>query len=220
MPMIGWRDGVLAAAVAAEFAVICGCLCAAAQEQPERPEHATPCGGEAIARGTASRVIDGRTFVRDDGREVRLAAIEVPPPLAPPQQSGAAPGGMAAKDALAALVPGAEIVLRRAQAPSDRYGRVLAYATTARDGVERSAQAELIAAGFARVGIGVGSRDCAVELLGRENAARQAKLGLWANSYYDLLDADNPADVLAKRGRFALVRATWCRCAKAGPRST
>jgi hypothetical protein len=124
MPMIGWRDGVLAAAVAAEFAVICGCLCAAAQEQPEQPEHATPCGGDAIARGTASRVIDGRTFVLDDGREVRLAAIEVPPPLPLPQQSGAAPG-VAAKDALAALVAGAEIVLRRAQAASDRYGRVL-----------------------------------------------------------------------------------------------
>ncbi len=194
----------MAAAVAAEFAVICGCLCAAAQEQPEQPEHATPCGGDTIARGTARRVIDGRTFVLDDGREVRLAAIEVPP-LAPPQESGAASGGMAAKDALAALVAGTEIVLRRAQAPSDRYGRVLAYATTARDGVERSAQTELIAAGFARVGIPVGSRDCAAELLGRERAARQAKLGLWANSYYHLLDADNPADVLAERGRFALV---------------
>jgi hypothetical protein len=34
---------------------------------------------------------------------------------------------------------------------------------------------------------------------------RKAKLGLWAISYYDLLDADNPADVLAARGRFALV---------------
>ena len=42
-------------------------------------------------------------------------------------------------------------------------------------------------------------------LLARERAARKAKLGLWAVSYYDSLDTDNPADVLAKRGRFALV---------------
>jgi hypothetical protein len=50
-----------------------------------------------------------------------------------------------------------------------------------------------------------GNRACAAELLGREAAARRAKLGLWANSYYDLLDADNPADVLATQGHFALV---------------
>ena len=43
------------------------------------------------------------------------------------------------------------------------------------------------------------------ELFSRERAARKAKLGLWAVSYYDLLDADNPADVLAERGRFALL---------------
>ena len=46
-------------------------MCAAAQEGPRPP---IPCGGETIARGTVSRVIDGRTFVFDDGREVRLAA--------------------------------------------------------------------------------------------------------------------------------------------------
>ena len=58
---------------------------------------------------------------------------------------------------------------------------------------------------FARVGDWIGTRECATELLARERAARKAKLGLWAVSYYDSLDTDNPADVLAKRGRFALV---------------
>ncbi len=46
---------------------------------------------------------------------------------------------------------------------------------------------------------------CAAELLKRENAARAAKLGLWADPYYDVLDAETPADVLAQKGRFALV---------------
>jgi endonuclease YncB( thermonuclease family) len=198
--MIGWRDGVLAAVLAANWALTFGCCCAMAQEQ----RRAFPCGGETLARGTVSRVIDGRTFVLDDEREVRLAAIEVPP-LSSPQEPGTAPGGTAARDALAALLAGAEIVLKRAEAPSDRYGRVLAYAFPFRDGIERSAQAELISAGLARVAARIGNRDCAVELLGRERAARQAKLGLWAGSYYDLLNAANPADVLAERGRFALV---------------
>jgi endonuclease YncB( thermonuclease family) len=198
--MIGWRDGGLAAAVAAHLAVMFGGLGAAAQEQPVS---ALPCGGDAIARGAAGRIVDGRTFALEDGREVRLAAIEVPPLAAPGEarEAEAAPGGVAAKDALAALLEGADIVLRRA----DRYGRILAYTSTAREGIERSVQADLLAGGFARVGGRIGTRECATELLARERAARKAKLGLWAISYYDLLDADNPADVQAKRGRFALV---------------
>ncbi len=74
-----------------------------------------------------------------------------------------------------------------------------------RDGVERSVQGNLIAAGLAQVAARVDNRCCLAELLARENTARGAKLGLWAGSYYDLLDADNPAAVLATRGRFAMV---------------
>jgi endonuclease YncB( thermonuclease family) len=194
--MMGWRDGILAVPIVAT----CGCFCATAQERPP----ATPCGGETIAQATAGRVIDGRTFVLDDGREVRLAAIEVPP-IALPTESGAAPGGAAARDALFALAGGDQVVLRRADTPSDRYQRLLAYAYTVRDGDELFAQGEMISAGLARVGDRVGSRACAADLLGREDAARRAKLGLWANPYYDVLNAETPADVLARRGRFALV---------------
>jgi hypothetical protein len=96
-------------------------------------------------------------------------------------------------------------VFRRAEAPSDRYGRVVAYAYAARDGDEIFVQGELISAGLARVGDRVGSRACAAELLNREDGARTATLGQWANSYYQVLDAETPADVLAHRGRFALV---------------
>ncbi|HML08658.1 MAG TPA: thermonuclease family protein [Xanthobacteraceae bacterium] len=177
-----------------------GGVSSAAAQEPQPA--AIPCGGETIAHGSASRVIDGRTLVLDDGREVRLAAIEVPP-LA--QEADAAPGGTAAKQTLAEIVASAEIVLKRAEVPSDRYGRVLAFAFVRSDGVERSVQADLIAAGFARVAGRVGARACAAELLGLEHAARRAKLGLWADSYYEPLSADNPAEVLASRGRFALV---------------
>jgi endonuclease YncB( thermonuclease family) len=194
---MGWRDGILIALCVAVY----GCTCALAQEQPGR---ASICGGEVIAGGTPGRVIDGRTFTLDDGREIRLAGIEVPP-LPFPGESAMAPGGAEARDALAALLADGKVVLRRAEIPSDRYARVLAYAFVSRDGVERFVQAELIAAGVARVAARVGGRDCVAELLGRETAARRAKLGLWANSYYDLLNAANPADVLAERGRFGLV---------------
>jgi endonuclease YncB( thermonuclease family) len=197
MPMMGWSDRVCAALLAA----LVGCGCAAAQE---RTAPAIPCGGETIAQTTVGHVIDGRTFVLADGREVRLAAIEVPP-IASPAESEAAPGGVAARDALNALAGGDEVVLRRAEVPSDRYQRLFAYAYTVRDGEEFFTQGAMISSGFARVGDQVGNLACAVELLGQENAARTAKLGLWANPYYDVLNAETPTDVLARRGRYALV---------------
>ena len=69
----------------------------------------------------------------------------------------------------------------------------------------QKSRAEMIAAGHARVAARVGNRACAMELLRRETLARKAKLGLWGSSYYDLPNADNPTDVLAEQGRFALV---------------
>jgi endonuclease YncB( thermonuclease family) len=68
----------------------------------------------------------------------------------------------------------AKSLLRQAEPQkADRYGRVVAYAFTARDGVERSVQADLIAAGPARVAARAGNRACAVELLSRGNTARR-----------------------------------------------
>ena len=181
--------------------ITCGCTAALAQQAKNS---APACGGDEIARASVSRVGDGRTFTLADGREVRLAGIEVPP-LAVPQESDAAPGGAAAKDALAALAGGDEVALRRVAPATDRYGRIVAYAYTVRDGDELFVQGELVAAGFARVGDRVGSRACTAELMSREQAARKARLGLWANPYYAVLDAATPADMRAHKGRFALV---------------
>jgi len=65
-------------------------------------------------------------------------------------------------------------------------------------------QGKLIGDGFARVSDRVG-RGSAGELLGRERTARKARLGLWADPYYDVLSVETPVDVPALRGRFALV---------------
>jgi endonuclease YncB( thermonuclease family) len=220
----GWRGGIFAGILATAVTPACGCFGPAAAQTAQA---APLCGSDELARGTVTRVIDGRTFVLDDGREVRLAAIEVPP--LPPsrdssqgsgqksgresdqesdQDSGAQPDGSAARgarDALVALAEGDRVLLRRAEAAADRYGRLLAYAYTERDGDELFVQGELIASGFARVGDRIASRACAAELFKRENTARTAKLGLWTDPYYEVLDAETPADVLAHRGRFALV---------------
>jgi endonuclease YncB( thermonuclease family) len=215
--MMGWWDGILGAAIAAT----CGCCCALAQDGGS----AIVCGGETVVNATVSHIIDGRTFVLNDGREVRLAAIEVPP-LPSSGQSARAPDksgqmaaserdaaaeheGKAAKDALDALIGGDQVVLRQADIslPNnlDRYGRVVAYAYAQRDGEELFAQGALLESGFARVADRIGNKGCAAELLAGENTARTAKLGLWGDPYYDVLNADAPVDVLAQRGRFALV---------------
>jgi endonuclease YncB( thermonuclease family) len=196
------RDGIMAAAFAAGVTATCVWWSASAQEQP----HATSsCDGETLAQGAAGRILDGRTFALEDGREVRLAGIEVPP-LPQPQENSPAPGGAAARDALADLLAGGQITLKQAEPQkTDRHGRLVAYAFVTRDGVEHAAQADLVAAGQARVAARVGNRACAMELLRREALARKAKLGLWGSSYYDLLNADNPTDVLAEQGRFAVV---------------
>src|SRR4029077_8595253 len=164
-----------------------------------QPEQA--CGGDEIARGTVRRILDGRTFELDDGREVRLAAIEVPT-LAGPRDAAFAP--KAATAALDALAGGDEVVLRRAETGADRYGRLLAYAYIIRDGDQFLLQQELIGDGFARVGARIAGT-CSAALLSQEKAARAARLGLWADPYYGVLNAEIPSDVLARRGQFALV---------------
>jgi endonuclease YncB( thermonuclease family) len=213
--MMGWRVGISSAIFAGAFISACGCCRVLAQA----PQTAPACGGDELARGTVTRVIDGRSFVLDDGREVRLAGIEVPP-LPSPQDANPLPGGAAARDALAALAEGDQIVLRRAETAADRYGRVVAYAFTERDGDELFVQGELIGSGFARVGDRVGSRACAADLLRRETAARAAKLGLWTDPYYEVLDAKPPRMCWRIKADLRWSRAGWCPCVKAGPRST
>ncbi len=191
----------MAAAFAAGLAA--ACWCSASAQNASRG--AVGCGGETLAQSAAARVLDGRTFLLEDGREVRLAGIEVPP-LAGSQGQSEAPGGSGARDALAALLSGAPITLKQADTQkTDRYGRLVAYAFVRREGADQAVQAALLAAGQALVAARVSSQACARELLRAEGAARKAKLGLWASSYYDLLNADSPTDVLAQKGRFALV---------------
>jgi endonuclease YncB( thermonuclease family) len=159
---------------------------------PGHAQDAVHCGTDRMSAGSVSRVVDGRTFVLDDGREIRLAAIEVPP-------------GIAGKDAVAALLDSGQLLLKPAETPADRYGRTPAYAYVVRDGTEHSVQADMLAQGQAWVTAPIGNQTCAGDLRVRENVARKAALGLWGDPYYGMKKAENPADVLARRGHFALV---------------
>ena len=63
----------------------------------------------------------------------------------------------------------------------------------------------MLAQGHARVAANIGDFACAASLLAAEKAARAGGLGLWANPYYVMRNAEDPAGVLAVRGRFAVV---------------
>lgn len=139
--------------------------------------------------GTVRTVLDGRTFTLTDGREIRLAGIEAP----------ATAGGAA----LERLLGGREVTLKRIGEEKDRYGRLLAFAFVAGDA--RSAQHALLAGGHARVSARVGDIACAKHLLNAERTARAAGSGLWSEQIHAPKKADEPAAVLAERGRFTLV---------------
>jgi endonuclease YncB( thermonuclease family) len=178
---------------------------AAAQDSPlsSVPLPISACRFAIIGAGKVANILDGRTFMLDDGREVRMAAVEAPSPPGPAEPEVLAPAA-AAKAALAALLAGQSVELHHAAPATDRYGRTLAHVYFTRDGIERSAGQEMLAQGYARVSTRVGNSACAAELLSRERAARSAKLGLWANPYYGIVEAGSGAALLAGRGRFTV----------------
>ena len=141
------------------------------------------CRFVTIGTGTV-RAATGAGIVLEDGRTVRLAGIEVP--------------------GEAALPAGTALVLKRlGVAETDRYGRLTAHVFIG-DGPERWFQADLVRRGLARVAR-VGDASCARTLFAAEQVARAAKLGLWAEPYYVMTKAEDPAEVLRSRGRFTLV---------------
>jgi endonuclease YncB( thermonuclease family) len=156
-----------------------------APAQEVASQQSASCAPETIGVVTVRTVLDGRTLLLADGREVRLAGIEVTPE---------------SKSALESYIVGRDIVLKGKA--TDRYGRLLAYAYS---GTGPSAQAHLLSQGLARVAARVGDQGCAAELLAAERAARTARLGTWAESHYLPQKAGNPAEILGERGRFALV---------------
>jgi endonuclease YncB( thermonuclease family) len=209
----GFLVGVVTAALSAALPAQAQPPAAGKKPAAAKPVSSTECKLTTVATGTVVSVLDGRTLVLDDGREVRLAAIEVAPP--------SEPAGAAAKTALEALIAGQPIELRAAGAEppveTDRYGRLFGHVFVAKDRTDRWAAAELIARGHARVAARVGERACATALLARERAARASNLGLWADPYYVIRPADDAAAVAAERGRFAIVEGKVLSVRESGP---
>jgi len=205
----GAKAGTISAMLVVRVGVVLAVIASPAAGAAEQ----AACRGETLGSAMVASAIDGRTLRLTDGREVRLAGIEVPSP-------GSAPAE-AAKVALAGLVEGREVVLRRGMraakggtpSATDRHGRVPAHVFINRDESERSVQEALLAAGAARMAARLGEVFCGSESGGKwaekfiaaERSARAGMLGLWRISGYEVMRADDPAGLLGERGRFTLV---------------
>jgi endonuclease YncB( thermonuclease family) len=185
---------------------VCVLICAATLACGARAQAqgvAPGCGGDAVTRGEAARVVDGRSFVTADGREVRLAGIETLLPVPGDEDEARVAAALAARTALEKLVLRREVVVRSIGA--DRYGRLIGYVVIQTPAEETLAQRELLAAGQALVSPAALSTPCRAYLREAERGARAAKLGLWGDPYYVVRRADDIADILAEQGRFAVV---------------
>jgi endonuclease YncB( thermonuclease family) len=164
---------------------------------------AAGCGGRSAGPAEVARVVDGRSFLLADGREVRLAAIETLLPVPGDQDEARAEAAQAVKAALEALVLAREVDLFIADAGSDRYRRLTAYVLSGGGGI--LVQHALVASGHALVSPAVPSA-CRTWLQSAERTARARGRGLWGEPYSVVRNAADPADILADQGRFAVVQ--------------
>jgi endonuclease YncB( thermonuclease family) len=172
--------------------VALACVFAAGFAATALADDKTACRPETVGPATVRAVADGRTLTLTDAREVRLAGIEVP---------SEGENGAAARAALETLVSGRDIRLLKMGPDSDRYGRFVG--GIAADGPP--IQLELLNKGHALVAAQAADTKCAAAFMTAEKAARAAGLGVWGTAYYLTQDAENPAQILASRGRFAVV---------------
>jgi len=150
---------------------------------PARAIDMTPDGIAAVRA-----VIDGDTLVLDTGETVRLVGIQAPKlPLDRPHFAKW-PLADEALAALTALGKDQRVRLSYGGARRDRYNRLLAHLHRESDG--KWLQGEMLAMGMARVYTFSDNRAVAVEMLAIEQAARNAKRGIWADEFYAVRQVD------------------------------
>ena len=159
-----------------------------AQKTPDKTPVCTP--RDAITAAVKS-VIDGRTLMLNDGREVRLAAI----------------GGIesTAQAALSARVTGRDIIFSPLVPVRDRYGRLNMRAFLADSDTPQSVEAALVAQGVALAAPRGDDDGCMMMLRNAERTARAGKLGLWSDAARSVMQAENPAALMTAQGKFAVV---------------
>ena len=154
--------------------------------------------------GVVTKVLDGNTMELDSGIVVRLSGAQAPYPAGTRAGSVAEPLADAAKAALTKLVLNQNVRLGLDGEETDRYGHMEAQVFI---GTPDGAWIEevMITAGMARVVVPVKNQLCMGELIAAEGTARANGLGIWADPYYSVRDAADPAALAGRTGHYELI---------------
>ena len=163
---------------------------------------AADCAFERQGEGRVAAVLDGRSLRLDDGREIRLAGIAR-------NGTDTARG----RAALSAIAGGRDVTLHGDDDTPDRYGRQTAFLFAT--GSEQSVQGELLRRGEALFSADIADKNCAAALAAAEGAARDAKLGIWAETAV-IKNTESSGDILAAIGQFTVVEGRVLSVRQAG----
>jgi endonuclease YncB( thermonuclease family) len=163
---------------------------------------AADCLAERQGEGRVAAVVDSRSVRLEDGREIRLSGIE-----------RIEPDRASARAALSAIVEGRDVTLQGESDSPDRYGRQSAFVFVANS--EQSVQTALLRRGEAVVSPDISEKDCAAALAAAERAARDARLGIWADATA-IKNTESPGDILAAIGQFTVVEGRVLSVRQAG----
>ncbi len=166
---------------------------APATPQPVASE--TACSAAGAEQRVLSGIVDGGTLRLEGGDLILLAGIDVPRGLAG-EGKGAAGAAVAFLEDLTRGATSLQIVA----AGRDRYGRLLAQVFDV-DG--RLLQAEMVAAGLARVRPYPHGVPCVAQLLELEREARRAGKGLWRTEFA-VISANDPS-LIGRKGLYVIV---------------
>ena len=136
-----------------------------------------PVKSTKAEQALVKRVVDGDTFVLDDGRKVRMIGINTPEsvdPRRPVEYYGKEASSFTKK-----LLEGNKVYLDWGRTPKDRYDRWLAWVWLA-DGT--FVNGYLVSEGYAQVYTFKDNPDHAEYLLELQRQARDAGRGLWGQS--------------------------------------
>lgn len=156
-------------------------------------------------------VINGKSFVLETGDTVRLASIQVPnvqeADTAERKGRPGEPQGEEAKRTLEQLVTGKTITVETGKQPRDRHARLIGQAYAG----DIWLQGAMLRKGYAMVySFADTPAELVQKMLVEERAARQEKLGIWADPYFKILTPEETANSLHRfrlvEGKVASVR--------------
>jgi hypothetical protein len=175
---------------------------------PARAAERFDCGSAARENVRLASVGERFDMNLADGRAITFPTLE------PPRPTSAAPDRpheVAAE--LTSLLIGQNLTLQRLAGP-DRWGRIPGRLFVA--GEAESVDEILAATGLAMASIGAGA--CGANVRAAETAARDERLGIWADPDFALLSGDERRDFSARSGTMALVEGRVSSIGQTSPR--